>query len=144
MKYLTTGLLGSVVTAVAAFGAPAIEIVAGPGDLAGEFAAGQVVSVSLYAASASDAGVFGVELALAAASNDCVIRAVTFAPTFSQAVGEVSPAVAIAAAAEAAAGNAPPGDAAAAPNALPGRQYRAVRSQAVGTPDRALAGGEVD
>jgi len=126
MKYLTTGLLGSVVTTVAAIGAPAIEIAAGPGDLAGEFAAGQVVSVPLYVASACEAGVFGVELALAAASNDCVIRTVTFDPAFSQAVGEVSPAVVSAAAAhaaaDAAAGNAPPGDAAAAPNALPGRR----------------------
>jgi len=103
IKHLTVELLAAVVTAVAAIGAPAIEIAAGPGDLAGEFAAGQVVLVSLYVASACDAGVFGVELALSAASNDCVIRAVTLDPTFSRAVGEVSPAVAIAAAAEAAA-----------------------------------------
>jgi len=136
-------LLLSVAANVHAATAP-VELSSAAGSFAADYNTGDLVSVPLYAASASDTAVFGVELGLTAGSDDFLIRAVTFEPAFSQTVGDVSPAVARAAAADAPAAhapaaNAPPGDAAAAPDALPGRQYRAVRHQAVGTLDCAPA-----
>lgn len=122
-RFLGWAVVLTVFIGTAAEAQPVIRVTADApeGGFAREFAAGDVVSVTLYAQVEGDAPLFGVDLELATASADLRIASVDFNPALSRAFDREAP-------------------------RLPASRFRAIRAQSRERLDRQLGadGGRIE